>query len=211
MFGSKARENKELLTQMERQLDRIHTALLVRDPGTSLSSDAYEGLRKQVVASARARTQHVAQLAEIDVALRRGASITDLQNLVDGWLRQAGIERIEDPRVPDVWDSVPNSREVEVEIPAYVDTEVRRLVHQGRLRERNVEPEPNQNIAVAEGQPDLASVPAVGGELEVEPRSNEISFPDDAAEDSAESESILDGAPVEGTDAETDADAPKES
>lgn len=211
MFGSQARENNELLTQMDRQLDRIYTALLVRDPGTSLSSDAYEGLRKQVVASARARTQHVAQLAEIDVALQRGVNISDLQNLVDGWLRQAGIERIEDPRMPDVWDSVPNSHEVEVEIPAYVDTEVGRLVHQGRLRERTIELGPKQNIEVVEGQSERASVPDVGSEPEVEPASNGTSFPDDATEDSAEPESILAGAPVEGTDAEIGADVPKES
>lgn len=174
MFGSQARKNNELLTQMERQLDRVYTAILVRDPGTSLSSDAYEGLRKQVIASARARTQHVAQLAEIDVALRRGATITDLQALVDGWLRQAGVERVEDPRVRDVWESVPSSRDVEVEIPAYVDTEVGRLVHQGRLRERAVELEPAQSLEVTEQPIEEASTAAEGSEPEVETEPGEM-------------------------------------
>ena len=213
MFGSQARKNNELLTQMERQLDRVYTAILVRDPGTSLSSDAYEGLRKQVIASARARTQHVAQLAEIDVALRRGATNTDLQALVDGWLRQAGVERVEDPRVRDVWESVPSSRDVEVEIPAYVDTEVGRLVHQGRLRERAVELESAQSLEGTEQPIEEASTAATGSEPEVEtePGGNEDSLVEDAADDGAAPESILDAAPVEDSGAASSTATSKES
>lgn len=211
MFGRQARRKNELLAQMERQLDRVYTAIVVRDPGTSLSSDAYEGLRKQVVASARARTQHVAQLAEIDVALRRGATVTDLQGLVDGWLRQAGIERIEDPSVRDVWESTPSGRDVEVEIPAYVDTEVGRLVHQGRLRERSVELEPGRSIAEAE-EPTESLSPAGGDEplADVEP-TGDTSPTDDAAEDGAKSEGILDPALAEESDAASSAATSKES
>ena len=34
MIGKRSRETEQLLTTMERQIDRIHTALIVRDPST---------------------------------------------------------------------------------------------------------------------------------------------------------------------------------
>lgn len=137
MFGKRARKTEQLLTTMERQLDRVYTALLVRDPGTSLAADAYEGLRKQVVASSTARRQHVAQLAEIDVALRRGASTEDLAMLVTQWLNQAGVERVEDPALKEVWETaLPAGAAAEVDIPAYVDLQTSTIVRQGRLKEK---------------------------------------------------------------------------
>jgi|GEM_PF-4502217 len=134
MIGKRSRETEQLLNTMERQIDRIHTALVVRDPGTTLSVEAYEGLRKQVIASASARLQHVAQLAEFDVALRRGASAESLAVLVEQWLRQAGIERVEDPSVRGAWEADANGFAAEVDIPAYVDGVTGRLVRAGRLR-----------------------------------------------------------------------------
>ena len=140
MFGSRGKARDQLVAKMERQLDLIYTALVVRDPGTSVAAEAYEGLRKQVVAGATARQAHVAQLAEFDVALRRGASTADLLALSAQWLDQAGVERIEDPTVRDAFDSsVPPGVTAEVEIPAYVNTTTRQLVRQGRLRGREVD------------------------------------------------------------------------
>ena len=135
MFGKRAREAEQMLTTIERQVDRIHTALIVRDPGSTLSVDAYEGLRKQVIAAASARLQYVAQLAEFDVALRRGANVEDLATLVEGWLVQAGIETVVDPSVAGAWEvDVADNGTAEVALPAYVDTVTGRLVRQGRLR-----------------------------------------------------------------------------
>ena len=135
MFGKRAREAEHMLAAIERQVDRIHTALIVRDPGSTLSVDAYEGLRKQVIAAASARLQYVAQLAEFDVALRRGANVEDLATLVEGWLVQAGIEKVVDPSVAGAWEvGVADNGIAEVALPAYVDTVTGRLVRQGRLR-----------------------------------------------------------------------------
>lgn len=137
MFGRRSRESDRLIAKMERQLDLIHTALVVRDPGTSVSSEAYEGLRKQVIAGATARQAHVAQLAEFDVAIRRGASLSDLQALVSQWLEQAGVARLETPELRDAFDStIPEGTDAEVEIPAYINTVTNQLVRQGRLRVR---------------------------------------------------------------------------
>lgn len=135
MFGNRRRETDQLIVRMERQLDLIHTALVVRDPGTSISADAYEGLRKQVIAAATARQAHVAQLAEIDVAIHRGASAEDLRALVSQWLDQAGVTRVEDAAVREAFDSsVPPGLDADVETPAYINTVTGQLVRQGRLR-----------------------------------------------------------------------------
>lgn len=139
MFGTWRRE-------LEHKLDLIYTALVVRDPGTSMAAEAFEGLRKQVIAGATARNAHVAQLAEFDVALRRGASADDLLKLTAQWLDQAGVARIDDPTRREAFEStVAPGASVEVEIPAYVNTVTGQLVRQGRLRERKIpaiEPSP---------------------------------------------------------------------
>lgn len=156
MKGKKETERR--LAEIERQLDRVYTALVVRDPGTPLSADAYEGLRKQVVASAQARTTHVAQLAEFDVALQRGASADDLRQLSSQWLQQAGVVRVEDADVPEAFEAtVAPGTETVVEIPAYRDTATNRIVRQGRLCE--VHPETS-----ATSQPESAARGAVPAE-----------------------------------------------
>ncbi|WP_062381173.1 hypothetical protein [Demequina pelophila] len=163
MFGRRAKETHELVKKLEREVELIHTALVVRDPGTSMSSQAYEGLRKQVVASASARQAHVAQIAEIDAALQRGASLEDLGNLVDQWLLQAGVERVQDFGDPHAFEStIPAGEEAEVEVPAYRVTATGQLVRQGRLRavkksapEPVVEPAPAVTV-----EPEVAVAPA---------------------------------------------------
>lgn len=165
MIGTRSRQSEQLLVDMTRLLDRIEAALIVRDPGTALSADAYEGLRKQVVASATARLQHVAQLAEFDVALRRGATIEDLLIMVDQWLRQAGIERLEDPTTQDAWEStLALGLDAVVDVPAYVDSVTNRLVRQGRLKAK---PAPTgQNSSVP--SPDKPDTPLPGAAPAIE-------------------------------------------
>jgi hypothetical protein len=164
MFGSKCKARDQLIAKMERQLDLIHTALVVRDPGTSVAAEAYEGLRKQVIAGATARQAHTAQLAEFDVALRRGASTDDLLALSAQWLDQAGIACIEDPTVRDAFDSsVPPGVVAEVQIPAYVNKVTGQLVRQGRLRAREAaadEAPTTEEAPVVE-----ASIPAISEEI----------------------------------------------
>lgn len=187
MFGARRKDTERMLTavtEMERQVDRVYTALVVRDPGTSVSAEAYEGLRKQVIVGATAKQAHVAQLAEFDVALRRGASTHDLQALVSQWLDQAGVTRIEDPAVRDAFDgSVASGAEAEVEIPGYFIASTGQLVRQGRLRERA------QPASEAEAEPATANAQA-GDENAVHKESAAPSVEpamDDAASDEGES------------------------
>jgi hypothetical protein len=96
------REIAELVDRIDRRVERIETVTLVREPGTAAAADAYEGLRKQVVAAVQARTSHLSQLAQIDAALAHGAGPDDLRDMVDRWFEQAGLERVTDPGDPEL-------------------------------------------------------------------------------------------------------------
>lgn len=164
MFGTRRKAAEQQLVKLEHQLDLIYTALIVRDPGTAKSAEAYEGLRKQVIASATARHAHAAQLAEFDVALRRGASTEDLLKLTSQWLDQSGVARIDDATHREAFETtVAPGVPVEVEIPAYFITATGQLVRQGRLREREhpVVAEPRANEQNAAHVPESAATVAV--------------------------------------------------
>lgn len=127
--------NREQLNRIEALLTRVDAALVVRDPGTSRSVEAYEGLRKQVAVASRARRQHVAQLVEIADALDRGATAETIRDRVEEWMMQAGVERRCDPSVLEYFEVVEgNGDGIEVLTPAWVDTESGSLVRAGRAR-----------------------------------------------------------------------------
>jgi hypothetical protein len=134
--------SKQLLAQIasrldaiERNVDRIELATLVREPGNSTSVDAYNGLRKQVVAAAGERIAHLAQLSQVDVAVRDGVVAEQLAPLVDEWLRQSDLERSQDVSRPDLFQVVSGDGPVLVVIqPSYVDRITGRIVRQGLAR-----------------------------------------------------------------------------
>jgi hypothetical protein len=121
-----------LVDKIDRNVERIELATVLREPNTKLSVDAYDGLRKQVVAAASERAAHLHQLAEFDSALDRGASLDDLRTLVGEWLGQAGIQVVTDPFLEDAYELVgEGSGDLRVVRPAYVDTATGRLVRRG--------------------------------------------------------------------------------
>jgi hypothetical protein len=128
-----------LIDQIDRRTERIETVTMVREPGTAAAADAYEGLRKQVIAAVSARTTHLSQLAQWDVALRHGASPADLAEMLDRWFEQAGLVKLADPADPEFArcfefvDDRPGGP-VEVLEAAYVDRTTGRLVRPGRAR-----------------------------------------------------------------------------
>jgi hypothetical protein len=123
------------LGDLSHKLDLIERDLLLRDPGSAKAADAYEGLRKQVVAAVSERQAHLAHLAHLDAALHRGESAEELQLLVGEFLQQAGLLRIDDPRHPEAYEVVDGDGEnLVVLAPAYVDATTARLVRQGRAR-----------------------------------------------------------------------------
>lgn len=127
-----------LLDRVDRTTEQMQTVLMIREPNSTAAAEAYEGLRKQVIATSTERRQHLVQLAEFETALRNGADGSVLQSLVDGWIDQAGLVRVHKASGDEVdllfeltEDSGP---ELKVSAPAYVDSKSRSVVKMGRAR-----------------------------------------------------------------------------
>ena len=122
---------------LDRKLDRIEVAILVRDPGTALSADAYDGLRKQIIAAASDRVAHLAQLAQLDAIVRTtgDGATSDFRPLVQEWMAQANLVAMSSPDQEDLFEIVGGSGPgLDIIAPAYVDATTRRLIRQGRAR-----------------------------------------------------------------------------
>jgi hypothetical protein len=127
--------NRELLEELIRKMDRVEVALIVRDPGTSLSADAYDGLRKQVAVAARERQAHLVQLAILDEALRSTDDVSAARSVLSELMQQAGLARIEDADRPDMYEVVAGKgTRLEILSPAYVEEATGRLIRQGSAR-----------------------------------------------------------------------------
>ena len=130
-----------LVDKIDRNVERIELATVIREPNTKLAVDAYDGLRKQVVAGASERAAHLHQLAEFDSALERGATLEDLKTLVGEWLGQAGVQVVTDPSVEGAFELVGDrSGDVRVHQPAYVEASTGRLVRRGLAETVTLDP-----------------------------------------------------------------------
>ena len=69
---------QERIKGLEQQAELIKTVLIVKEPNTVQASQAYDGLRKQVVAAAAERRSHLAQLVAMSVAVSRATAVSDL-------------------------------------------------------------------------------------------------------------------------------------
>lgn len=133
-FGARLERIEASLQSIDHSMDRVEVATMVREPSTGLAADAYEGLRRQVVAAAAERTAHLVQLARFAEAVRTGDTGA-LPLLVEDWLRQAGVERREDPTDDacfDVLDTDDPGAPRTVLRPAYVDAATSRPVLMGQ-------------------------------------------------------------------------------
>lgn len=122
-----------LADKIDRKVDRIEVATIVREPNTAVAADAYDGLRKQVIAATGERNAHMHQLARFHVALRAGATADELHRMVSEWMGQASVQIVEDPAVVQAFEFVgpadaPRQHLVD---PAYVDAITGRVIKQG--------------------------------------------------------------------------------
>jgi hypothetical protein len=83
------------LAELRFGMELIKDIVMVREPATMQTAEAYEGLRKQVIASAAERNSHLTQLARLDAEAHRGASVEDIQLLLRDLLAEAGLHRVE--------------------------------------------------------------------------------------------------------------------
>lgn len=146
---------------IQRSLEKIEIVTVVREPNSGMAADAYNGLRKQVIAAVGERNAHLQQLADFDGALRSGATADGLQDLVRGWIAQAGVVVVTDAaRYPDafvfVGEAASTARVVRA---AYVDAQTNRVIKQGLAEYEPARPEPP-----GAAEPATTTEPAVPGE-----------------------------------------------
>jgi hypothetical protein len=143
VLSSRIETVEQLLDKLDRSVERIELVTVVREPNTGMSADAYNGLRKQVIAAVGERMAHLHQLAQFDSSLRAGASADELAGLVREWLAQTSVEMIEDPTVEGAFELVgpEGATGRRVLRPAYVDRVTGRVVRGGiveRVEEESV-------------------------------------------------------------------------
>jgi hypothetical protein len=163
----------DLADQIDRKTDRLDVIQMLRDPGSNAAADAYEGLRKQIVAAVGERSSHLNQLVAFDVALRQGATEEDLARLTAEWLNQAAVVLVTDPDHPErdhLFEVLGGEGDaLVVRQPAYVDAQTGRLLRAGRAERVSTAEPPAETEAVA-APPDGDAVDAPGvGELDDEP------------------------------------------
>lgn len=134
-------ELQDSIRGLEHQAELIKTVLIVKEPNTVHASEAYDGLRKQVVAAASERRSHLAQLVAMSVAVSRAESTLDLAPQVQEWMEQAGVvTRSNVPEGSDVshvFEDIGGEGlvgPIEIVEPAYFDSQTGSLIRLGRAR-----------------------------------------------------------------------------
>lgn len=151
MFASTnlVREVLDRIKGLERDNELIRTVLMVKEPGTVHAAQAFEGLRKQILAGAAERRSHLAQLVVMSVAVSRATSVDDLRPQVREWMEQAGVGRLDEAPAGeparDFFEDIAGDGldgPLEVVEPAYVDRQTGALLRLGRARRAPVPAEP---------------------------------------------------------------------
>jgi hypothetical protein len=98
--------NRNRLERVERLLERLDAAVVVRDPGNARSAEQFEGLRKQIALAAKNHRVHVAHLLSLSDSARKGASLELLSERIEDFLAELGVTRISEYLHPDLFDVV---------------------------------------------------------------------------------------------------------
>jgi hypothetical protein len=161
------RELEERLARIEksvdaisRSMDKIEVATIVREPSSALSAEAYDGLRKQVVAGANERLAHLVQIAQFSEAAR---GTPELAKLVREWSEQVGLLRLVefDERYFDVLGG--KGEVIRCLRPAYIDKVTGRPIIMGQAELVPGDRQPS----MARHQPDDDSNPNPGHQQEI--------------------------------------------
>jgi len=146
MFGRRTRKIQEDLEQVVRELgelrrrtEMMEMVFVVKEPDTVRAAEAYDGLRRQVIASNTERRAHLAQVVEMAVAVRRASSLDDVAARVGEWATQAGIVEVSGIpadgrlRFEDLFDVAAGPGNPVVAEPAFVDSNTGSLIRRGRV------------------------------------------------------------------------------
>lgn len=99
-------QNQTLILEMYALLNRIESALVVRDPGTKVSADAYDGLRKMLLQSSKNRRIHVSHLLSLSDSLNRDASMQLIKDRVGDFMAELGVSYWSDTSQAALFDVV---------------------------------------------------------------------------------------------------------
>jgi hypothetical protein len=126
------------LDQLDRRAEKMEVVLMVREPASGAAAEAYDGLRRQVVAAVTERMAHLTQLVQLDAALTAGADADTVGKLVRSFAEQASLERVTDAGHRDrelLFELVEDlGGRLEVLEPAYVDAITGRVIRRGSMR-----------------------------------------------------------------------------
>jgi hypothetical protein len=132
----------QALKEVQHQTDLIKHVLIVKEPGSQLAADAFEGLRRQIVAGAAERRSHLVQVVAMAVAVGRATAVADLEPMVGEWMAQSGITAVASS-TPDQFHllfddldggTLDGAEAIDVVEPAYVDTVTGAVIRTGRAR-----------------------------------------------------------------------------
>lgn len=117
----KKNEMSAKLDEIRSLTERIEAALVVRDPGSARSAEAFEGLRKQVAAASRSRRVHLSHLVTLATDIEKGANLETVSRRVDDLLRESGVDRTRDTSIAGAFEFDGEGDDVVVQEHAWVD------------------------------------------------------------------------------------------
>ena len=170
------------LRDLSHQLEIMKTVLVVKEPESAMAANAFEGLRKQIVAVAKEHWAHLAQLAAMDVAINHVTEVHELRRVSKEWLDQAGVLRVDKPSREspvEMYETLGHGSDIlEIIQPAYVDSTTGRIIKAGRLKlgdrtrmraDTNAQEVP-EDEGGSDGSEDFEALGAVGEDQIIETR-----------------------------------------
>lgn len=123
--------------EMMLHTEMLKTMLIIKEPETVRAAEAYDGLRRQVIASNTERRTHIAQLAELAIAVHRASSVADIAARTNEWLAQADIATIttvptDAVMLAELYELTGEGDTITVTEPAFVDNKTRTVLRRGR-------------------------------------------------------------------------------
>ena len=146
------------MQELKSNSELLKTILMIREPETVTAANAYEGLRKQIVAAAGERRAHLTQLAQIDTMLHHTSDIDALRRVSTEWMEQAGVARLESVpdgiRVEDLFEILDQAGDVlRIVQPAYIDEQSGRVLRMGRAAYEPASTQPTQIEPIGDQPP----------------------------------------------------------
>ena len=126
---------EDLFERIRESITKIEAAVFVMDRDSSLGVDAYNGLRKQVIASATERQAHLHQLAQFADAVDHQTPHDQLQQLVLEWMGQSDLIQVMLPSTAEDLEAFEIHGEptgsFRISRPAFLDGKTKRVVQMG--------------------------------------------------------------------------------